>query len=198
MKKRNQKKKTGFPALVLFLCGFLLGNLIPNFLWRIEWKQKTMVSVYILETFADRKVAGKAYLLELLRRRGRYYALCSLCGFSVFGVPMAVGGTLLLGAELGALFAMSILSFGLSGGLVGLGLLMPQYLLYVPVTLYLMSWIYELSLRIWKNRGLFPEKIGWFVGRAALGALIYGCGIWLEGYLNPWIAEKILDIADLF
>lgn len=200
MKKRrtDYKRKTGFPGLILFMCGFLLGNLVPNLLWKLEWQQKTMASVYFLETFANKGIAGREYLLELLRMRGSYYVLCTICGFSVFGVPIAVVGTFLLGAELGALFTMSVLSFGLSGGIVGLGLIFPQYLVYVPVLLYLMSWIYELSLGIWKNRGLFPEKLGRFAGKAVLGALIYTGGILAECYLNPWITEKILRFINLF
>ena len=49
------KKKTRFPALILFLCGFLAGNLIPNILWKIKWQQKTLASIYFLSIFADRK-----------------------------------------------------------------------------------------------------------------------------------------------
>ena len=40
------KRKNNFPALILFLCGFLAGNLLPNVLWKIKWQQKTMASVY--------------------------------------------------------------------------------------------------------------------------------------------------------
>ena len=199
MKKRiNSERKTGFPGLILFLCGFLLGNLIPNIFWRLEWQQKTMASVYLLEVFADKKIAGREYLMELLRMRGGYYVLCTVCGVSVFGVPAAVIGTFFFGAGLGALFAMSVLSFGLSGGLVWGGLLMPQYLVYIPVTLCFMSWIYDFSLGIWKNRGLLPEKAGWFAGKVFLGALAYTGGIFMECYLNPWMAEKILKFANLF
>ena len=199
MKKRiNSDRKKGFPGLVLFLGGFLLGNLIPNILWKMEWQQKTIASVYLLEIFVDRGISGREYMLELLRMRGSYYILCTICGCSVFGVPVAVAGTILFGAELGSLFAMSVLSFGLSGGLVWIGLLLPQYLIYVPVTLCFMSWIFELSFGIWKNRGIFPEKAGRFAGKVILGALIYMGGIFLECYVNPWVAEKILGFADLF
>ncbi|MDO5361063.1 MAG: stage II sporulation protein M [Eubacteriales bacterium] len=199
MKKRiNSDRKKGFPGLVLFLGGFLLGNLIPNILWKMEWQQKTIASVYLLEIFVDRGISGREYLLELLRMRGSYYILCTICGCSVFGVPVAVAGTILFGAELGSLFAMSVLSFGLSGGLVWIGLLLPQYLIYVPVTLCFMSWIFELSFGIWKNRGIFPEKAGRFAGKVILGALIYMGGIFLECYVNPWVTEKILGFADLF
>ena len=125
------KKKTRFPALILFLCGFLAGNLIPNILWKIKWQQKTLASVYFLSIFAAGNISGTEYLKELIKIRGSLFILSVLCGFSIFGVPLAVAGMLFLGFLIGTVAAMSILQFGFAGGLIGAGLLLPQYLFYI-------------------------------------------------------------------
>ena len=198
-KKRFKFRGTGkFPAVILFLCGFLLGTLLPNVLWRMEWQQKTMASVYLLSAFAGRSVSGREFFLEVLRMRGSYFLLSVLCGFSVFGVPLAVVGILLLGGEIGALLTMSILQFGLAGGAVGLGLLLPQYLIYLPVTMYVMALVYEQSLDIWKNRGIFPQKAYNYSLRVCGAGVVYFAGILLESFLNPWVVENILGRLKFF
>lgn len=194
IKNAGRKK---FPIRALFLCGFLVGNLIPNLMWKLEWRQKTLASMYLLAVFADKSVSDKEYFMNVLKLRGGYYLLISICGFSVFGVPLAVVGTLILGAEIGALLSMSVLEFGLSGGLVGAGLLFPQYAVYLPVTLLLFEWVYEQSHEIWKNKGLFPRKIRKYMGRITIGGAVYFGGIMLEWWCNPWVVDKIMDILNI-
>lgn len=192
------KKKTRFPALILFLCGFLAGNLMPNILWKIKWQQKTLASIYFLSIFATGNISGTEYLKELIKIRGSLFILSVLCGFSIFGVPLAVAGMLFLGFLIGAVAAMSILQFGFAGGLIGAGLLLPQYLFYIPVWMYLMEQVWELSLGIWRNKGLFPGRCRRYLISAGIALLVYAAGILTECYINPWIAEKLLTFVDFF
>ena len=103
----RQKRK--FPALILFLLGFLAGNLIPNLIWKMKWRQKTWTSIYFLSTFAGKNISGTEYLTEILKYRGCYYLLNVICGFSVFGAPLAVLTLLLSGLYTGMIMAASIL-----------------------------------------------------------------------------------------
>lgn len=197
-KQSRSIRKGVFPIRTVFLCGFLVGNLIPNLMWKLKWRQKTLASIYLLAVFADKNVSDMAYLLDILKIRGGYYILCAICGFSVFGVPLAVAAPFIFGAEIGALLAMSVLEFGLSGGLVGVGLLFPQYAVYIPVYLLLFGWIYEISYGVWKNRGLFPQKIGRYMVRVGVGAIVYTAGILMEWWCNPWVVDRILDLLKIF
>ena len=192
------KKKTGFPAMILFLCGFLAGNLIPNILWKIKWQQKTLAGIYFLSTFTAGHISGTEYLKEIIKIRGSLFILSVLCGFSIFGAPLAVAGILLLGFLTGAVAAMSILQFGFTGGLIGAGLLLPQYLLYIPAWMYLMAQVWELSMGIWRNKGLFPGRCRRYLVSAGISLLIYSAGILSECYINPWITEKLLSFVDFF
>ena len=119
IKTENRKWKAAgrFPSEILFLTGFLTGTILPNMIWKMEWKQKTLASFYLIRNFAEKDISGGAYFGEILRRRGGFFLLLILCGFTVFGVPLSVVYMLILGLETGMVLAMSVLEFGLYGGL---------------------------------------------------------------------------------
>ena len=107
------KKKSFFPGLTLLLAGFLAGMLIPNFIYHFSWKQQAFSAVYLLETYGKTEAGGIDYLLQILWMRGGIFFLSLICGFTVFGVPMAIMAMLFTGIGLGIVFSMSILQFGL-------------------------------------------------------------------------------------
>ena len=111
--KENRTGTKKFPALILFLLGFLAGNLIPNIIWKAKWQQKTWASVYFLSTFAGKDTGNIEYLKEILKYRGVFYLLNIICGFSVFGAPLAVITLLGSGLYAGMIMTVSILEFGL-------------------------------------------------------------------------------------
>lgn len=192
----RQKRK--FPALILFLLGFLAGNLIPNLIWKMKWRQKTWTSIYFLSTFAGKNISGTEYLTEILKYRGCYYLLNVICGFSVFGAPLAVLTLLLSGLYIGMIMAASILEFGFVGGVIGMGLLIPQYMFYIPVWLYAMEQEWEMSVEIWRNRGILSQKTGTYMGRMCIAAGGYLLGILAECFVNPWVINKILEYIKIF
>ena len=131
------KKKSFFPGLTLLLAGFLAGMLIPNFIYRFSWKQQAFSAVYLMETYGKTEAGGIDYLLQILWMRGGIFFLSLICGFTVFGVPMAIMAMLFTGIGLGIVFSMSILQFGLTGGAVAVALLFPHYLIYLGMLYYL-------------------------------------------------------------
>ena len=131
------KKKSFFPGLTLLLAVFLAGILIPNFIYRFSWKQQAFSAVYLLETYGKTEAGGIDYLLQILWMRGGIFFLSLICGFTVFGVPMAIMAMLFTGIGLGIVFSMSILQFGLTGGAVAVALLFPHYLIYLGMLYYL-------------------------------------------------------------
>ena len=120
--KKNRTGTKKFPALILFLLGFLAGNLIPNIIWKAKWQQKTWASVYFLSTFAGKNTGNIEYLKEILKYRGVFYLLNIICGFSIFGAPLAVITLLGSGLYAGMIMTVSILEFGFAGGVIGMGL----------------------------------------------------------------------------
>lgn len=196
MKKiSNRRRSTECPVQALFMAGFLLGMTVPNILWKMEWHQKTIASMYLLGAFAADSADRAEYFFQVLKMRGSVYLLGTACGISVFGVPFAVAGSIYLGMKTGLLLTMSVLQFGFQGGLVGISLLMPQYIFYIPCIFYLYEQSYRQSVRIWKNRGMFPENLsGYFLRTGACG-MFYLVGMLMETFINPvlieWLMQKI-------
>lgn len=191
-------KKRKFPSCILFLSGFLAGNLLPNIFWKLKWQQTTLSSVYFLSIFTNSNITGNEYLKELIKCRGSLMALTVICGFSVFGAPLAVLEVIAMGFYIGVILSISILEFGFIGGFVGMAFLLPQYLFYIPVFLYTTEQVWGVSAGIWKNRGLFPQKVGRYFLRLAPMMAVYALGILSECYINPWIVEKMLVHIKIF
>lgn len=198
VKGEKMEKKNIFPATALFLCGFLAGMLIPNMAFRFSWKQQAFSAFYLLSTYGKQNISGTEYLLQLLQLRGTFFCLTLLCGFTVFGVPIAVSAMIFTGAGIGMAFSMSVLQFGLAGGAVAIGLLFPQYLLYLPVWGAVYELVYKESRGIWRNHGIFPGKVKNYLIKSLWCLILYGLGILLEWYVNPWILRQILSFLNFF
>ena len=198
IKKWNFRIFEGFQGGFLFLLGFLVGTVLPNLLWKMQWKQETVHVFYLLGAFAGEDVSGKEYFLQILAQRGGALFICMLCGFSVFGVPVSVLTMLGEGIKTGAILSMSILQFGFVGGAAGLALLFPHEIVYLIVFFYFMRQVYNLSLNCWKGKGLFPQGIsGYCLGFLRWGILYMG-GILLEIYVNPWFVKETVKFLDFF
>ena len=111
---------------------------------------------------------------------------------------MAIMAMLFTGIGLGFVFSMSILQFGLTGGAVAVALLFPHYLIYLPLWDSVYQMVYRESMGIWRNHGIFPQKVSAYLLKVLLYTALYGVGILLEWRVNPWILNKILDFSKFF
>ena len=91
-KTENRKWKNAgrFPAELLFMTGFFAGNVLPNLIWKMEWKQKTLASFYLIRSFAGKDISGGAYFLEVLRRRGGFFS--SVVFMRIYNIRSAFDG----------------------------------------------------------------------------------------------------------
>lgn len=191
-------KKTYFPAIWIYSGSFLLGILIPNIIWKTAWNQKAAASIYLLSIFAGKDLEDQKYFIQVLKMRASIFILAALCGITVFGVVIAIAGLLGSGLLLGMVLTMSVLEFGLPGCAVGIGLVFPQYIFYIPCMLLLFTEIYRQSLETWKNQGRMSADITGYTGRILLCGLGYSLGILLEIYCNPKVMEFLMKNISIF
>lgn len=197
--KKNTRKinKKYFPAGWIYGSGFLLGVLIPNMIWKTEWNQKTIASVYLLSIFAGKDLKGKEFILQVLRMRSSVFVLAALCGITVFGTVISVTGLWASGMLLGMVLTISVLEFGIPGCAIGMGLIFPQYIIYIPCLMWLFTEVYRQSARTWQNQaGRYADLAG-YTGHILLCALVYGTGIFMEICLNPIVLELLMKTIDL-
>lgn len=199
MKKRLELYKRGkLPVHWIFLIGFLAGTILPDLAWKFDWNQKTAASVYLLASFADKTLEKKEYFFQVLRMRGSQFLITAFCGLSVFGVTLSVIETLLMGFQTGLLMTVSILQFGLQGGVIGIGIMFPQYILYFPCYYWLLKLVYGQSMEIWKNHGLFPTEISRYIMGIVLCGLMCIAGMILEIWCNPPVLEVLMKSLKIF
>ncbi len=191
-------KKTYFPAVWIYSGSFLLGILIPNIIWKTAWNQKAAASIYLLSIFAGKDLEDQKYFIQVLKMRASIFILAALCGITVFGVVIAIAGLLGSGLLLGMVLTMSVLEFGIPGCAVGIGLVFPQYIFYIPCMLLLFTEIYRQSLETWKNQGRMSADITGYTGRILLCGLGYSLGILLEIYCNPKVMEFLMKNISIF
>ena len=191
-------KKTYFPAVWIYSGSFLLGILIPNIIWKTAWNQKAAASIYLLSIFAGKDLEDQKYFIQVLKMRASIFILDALCGITVFGVVIAIVGLLGSGLLLGMVLTMSVLEFGIPGCAVGIGLVFPQYIFYIPCMLLLFTEIYRQSLETWKNQGRMSADITGYTGRILLCGLGYSLGILLEIYCNPRVMEFLMKNISIF
>ena len=191
-------KKTYFPAVWIYSGSFLLGILIPNIIWKTAWNQKAAASIYLLSIFAGKDLEDQKYFIQVLKMRASIFILAALCGITVFRVVIAIAGLLGSGLLLGMVLTMSVLEFGIPGCAVGIGLVFPQYIFYIPCMLLLFTEIYRQSLETWKNQGRMSADITGYTGRILLCGLGYSLGILLEIYCNPKVMEFLMKNISIF
>lgn len=191
-------KKTYFPVAWIYSGSFLLGILIPNIIWKTAWNQKAAASIYLLSIFAGKDLEDQKYFIQVLKMRASIFILAALCGITVFGVVIAIVGLLGSGLLLGMVLTMSVLEFGIPGCAVGIGLVFPQYIFYIPCMLLLFTEIYRQSLETWKNQGRMSADITGYTGRILLCGLGYSLGIILEIYCNPKVMEFLMKNISIF
>lgn len=197
-KKKTSLKKKVHTLPVIYMGGFLLGILIPCFLWKAEIPVLKSTSLYFLAALEKEKIPGREYLQEIVSTKGAYWLLLVLSGLSTFGIPLALVTIIFQGFFSGAVVTLSILQFGLLGGGLGLLLLLPQYLLYVPVTIILTDRILRISGFSWKSRQMTGRDLCNYGLSAILLTVWMALGILGESYINPLLIKFLVSNWKIF
>jgi stage II sporulation protein M len=189
------KKRAGegtYPGAILYLTGFLLGCILPSLIWKNTTGKNILAGGFLLQFLTQGELEGKEFFREVLMRRGCVFVLLALSGLTIFGAPLSVVWMLLAGGWMGFLLTLAVLEFGLYGILYGLGMLLPQYLVYLPVWFVFLPIVNAQAQEIWRRRGILPQKILPYAGRVLIFGIVYFAGIFLEAYGNPLFLRILL------
>ena len=130
--------------------GFVTGIILPNLMFKMKWRQETASALYLLGIYAGE--GGVDYVGKVIKMRAGIFLLAAGSGLTIFGIPVAVVGVLMTGINLAMLLTMSILQFGLQGGLIGVCLLFPQWVLYlIKVMVCAVCFVVGILLEIYCN-----------------------------------------------
>ena len=93
--KLSVNKNRELPAYYLFFIGCVIGIVLPNMIYKMQWKQNTVSALYLMGIYAVK--GSREYFWKVLRMRGGLFLLVAGSGLTIFGVLVAVGGMILLG-----------------------------------------------------------------------------------------------------
>ncbi len=178
---------------ILFVAGFVLGIVLPNLLWKTELEEKGLPGLYLLTRAGGGLPANPEYFLYVLKNRGSIYMLIMLCGLSVFGLPVSVAAGVWMGLLMGAVLTVSLLEFGVEGMFLAGALFLPQYIIYVPVSLALYQRSSEISVKCWRNQRLIASERRKYGIFCAMAGGLLTVGMFLESYVNPLLIEMAMD-----
>lgn len=195
-KKKSAYKKENLWTYYLFEFGFLTGIILPNIMYKMEWQQSTVSALYMISLFAGE--SSKDYLFQVLKTRGIMYVLAMCSGLTIFGMPIAILGMLMMGMYIAMVLTVSILQFGFHGGLLGAALLFPQYVIYVPCLFYGFRCIYINSKAICKKKVFFSGRVAGYIFQMTICGICFFAGILLEVYCNPVITEILIKNLKIF
>lgn len=199
MKRRIREKRMLFlPVSWIYAVGFLFGVLIPNLLWKEIFTQRSVTSAYFLLCLTGLEEKNTKLLQTAAWKWAGLFCVTGICGLTVFGVSVSWLVLLYMGFEFGSILTCSILQFGAQGGLFGLSLFLPQYLLYIPAIFGICSISHQKSLTLWKNQPIFEKKIYRYLGKMLFFACLIAGGIYLEAFCNPILVMNIVDYLKIF
>lgn len=184
--------------LILFFTGFTVGIVFLNLWWNRQISSVEAGGLYLLSTSWSGDLDSREYLLRLIKCRGVWAASLAISGITIFGVPVAVLGTLGLGFFTGGVLTLGLMELGLKGGALAFGFLFPQYLVYIPVLLILGQMIYQISMSSWKTMAIPAGEYKRHLVTIMFLLALYAVGILLENYVNPWVVNFLIKKLNIF
>lgn len=198
MKKRRKREAEGNLFLILYLAGLTIGVLWMNIESKLSGLPLETEGLTCLTAVLGEEWEPGAYFLSLLGRRGGVLAAVVFSAVTIFGAPLTVLLTLGMGVLTGGVLTLGLLGLGLKGGALALGIFLPHYLLYVPAWLALCRICCKISLDSWRTMRLPLEEFRRSLPRLLALSGIYGVGILLEAYGNPWVVQFLIKNLKIF
>ncbi len=164
-----------------FVLGMTAGIIFANLAHPYHTSEAETMAIYVMQQLKSAEIPYENYFGHLLWFRGRRILLVMLGGLTAMASWLAIFVMILLGILFGCLSSLMILQFGLQGFLVLIVGLLPQVLLYVPVTLVMLAVIYQMKGKILKKSKETRKEYFVWMGICLAGYLL---GIMLESYIN--------------
>ncbi len=186
--------------LFTFFCaGLLAGIVVMNIGKSILLEESGLFDEDILMRLRYMSVDSKALFCYILRKRIGRLLILAVLSTTYLGLAACMGTAFWYGMSAGTFLASLFIRYGLKGLMLACVSVLPQYLLYVPSMLALISWCESVFRGIYyrggggyeaMDKGFLLRKSGQLV--AIIMAVAAGC--LMEGYINPYLLLGFLRI----
>lgn len=183
----------------LFCVGLFVGIIVTNIGKSILLEDTGLFDEYTLYHMKYMTVDSNALFCYIFRKRIGMALGLALLSTTYLGLVACMGATLWCGMSMGVFLAALSVRYGIKGIMLAFVCMLPQYLLYVPAALALLSWCEGIFRGIYIRAGgefwggdksYLLKRAGWLAVICA--AVTFGC--LLEGYVNPYLMLGFLKI----
>lgn len=122
---------------IVFLIAIVIGAIFANRLSSNRLEEYKLWSGYFLTKFPDSNYLNIELFKFIIWKRLKIVLGVWLLGFTFFGVVANYLLVIFFGFCFGFLFSIGLMTNGFGGYMMYIVMLIPQYLFYVPVTIYL-------------------------------------------------------------
>lgn len=183
-------RKSTYIFFAVFICGVICANIMGI----ASGRELGAMNEYFMSRYMYADIQGRELFLYLFYERVPEFFILFILSIGIYGTLVIDGYICYLGFSVGVLSVIAIMNYGIKGILLMFAFFFPQWLFYVPV---LVLWYYELRYykRIGREHG-YGDKKGIRKMRCVLAFLLGGVlllgGIFLEGYVNPYLLQKVI------
>ena len=181
--------------LPVFLTGFAAGVLYMALFGRSVVHETTLLSRYFFSKYQQVEFASGELFLYILKSRMSAFTLLWLTGFTFFGTVASLLALAWVGISLGITMTTAAMKMGFSGMLICLASGLPQLILYVPATAWLLRKISEMSENRERRSSRYSGGRGQLLSYLLvwlLGFFLFFLGSLLESYVNPLFLRAVL------
>ena len=181
--------------LPVFLTGFAAGVLYMALFGRSVVHETTLLSRYFFSKYQQVEFASGELFLYILKSRMSAFTLLWLTGFTFFGTAASLLALAWVGISLGITMTTAAMKLGFSGMLICLASGLPQLILYVPATAWLLRKISEMSENRERRSSRYSGGRGQLLSYLLvwlLGFSLFFLGSLLESYVNPLFLRAVL------
>jgi hypothetical protein len=186
---------------ILFVTVFVAACVLTIMYYNIYYAKSSLFCDTVLSGFTQRLTDRSGLFSYVLEKRSIVYAMTVLFGLLLIGEALYWCVAAWGGASLGFVLSSCVLTYGAKGTLLFLSMVLPQYILYVP----LYAAVFTQSGGMWqylfahdnsvikrpytKNQALVRYL---FLSGAGFGILVLGC--YMESYINPALMKWVLRL----
>jgi hypothetical protein len=184
---------------ILFVTAFAATCVLTIMYHNIYYATSSLFSDTVLSGFAQRLTDRDGLFYYVLEKRSAGYAMIALLGLLLIGKVMYWCVAAWGGASLGFVLSGCVLTYGAKGTLLFLAMVLPQYVLYVPlyVTAFMQSegmwqYLFAHDNSIVKRPYTKRQALVWYLLLFGIGFGILMIGCYIESYINPTLMKWVL------
>ncbi|MFP4697478.1 MAG: stage II sporulation protein M [Eubacteriales bacterium] len=206
IRKMNFKLSRNLTFLILFIFGVIVGSIFANYLDANQRNELGILNNYFLDKYKNIQLNYIDLFKFVFLDRIKVILFLWFFGLTFFGVPVIIIAFLYFGFNFGFMLSIGTIVYGGKGVVLNLVYLLPHFLVYVPLIIYLMNKSFDICATLYykkiatnksyriNNKQVFSEYILVFI----ISLLICIIGSLLETFVNPglvqWSIKNLIKI----